>query len=526
MAAKRIVIVGGGFGGVYAARFLEKMLRPDEADICLVNRENYFVFQPLLPEVISGSIGLLDTVSPIRRLCPRTKLYVREIDGIDLAGRTVSLAPGMRPKGLDLRFDYLILAPGGITNFSGMAGLAEHALPFRTLGDALRLRNRVLEALGEADNEADLEFRRLLLTFVVAGGGFSGVEVLAELNDFARRATRDFKTLRPEEIRCVLVHSRDRILPEITPKLAAYAEKLLRKRGVELKLNARIRAATADAAILDDGASIPTRTLVSTVPSAAAPVLATLDCAKTKGRVAVNRRLEMEGFEGRVWALGDCAAVSMPDGSFAPPTAQHAVREARTAAENVRAALRGTPASEFNFAGLGKLGSLGHHSAVAEVLGMRFSGLPAWLLWRTIYWSKLPGWDRKLRLALDWATAFLFPDDLVQLQVRTSDNISSEHFEEGDLIFAEGDVGDRMYVITRGKVEVVRDGRPLAVLGPGDYFGEMAMLSDAPRNADVRALVGVDLLAVGKADFSKLLAHFPEMAAQINRLATTRETIE
>ena len=217
MAVKRIVIVGGGFGGVYAARFLEKLLRPDEAEIRLVNRENYFVFQPLLPEVISGAIGLLDTVSPIRRLCPRTKLYVRDIEGIDLARRVVSLAPGMRPKGLDLRYDYLVLAPGGVTNFAGMKGLAEHALPFRTLGDALRLRNRALQALGEADNEQDPEFRRRLLTFVVAGGGFSGVEVLAELNDFTRRATRDFATLRPEEIRCVLIHSRDRILPEITP---------------------------------------------------------------------------------------------------------------------------------------------------------------------------------------------------------------------------------------------------------------------------------------------------------------------
>ena len=523
MPAKRIVIVGGGFGGVYAARFLEKFLRADEAEIRLVNRENYFVFQPLLPEVLSGSIGLLDTVSPIRRLCPRTKLYVRDVEGIDLARRVVSLAPGMRPKGLDLHYDYLVLAPGGVTNFSGMTGLAEHALPFRTLGDALRLRNRVLQALGEADNEQDQEFRRGLLTFVVAGGGFSGVEVLAELNGFARRATRDFTTLRPEEIRCVLVHSRERILPEITPKLAAYAEKLLRGRGIELKLNARIRAATADAALLGNGESIATRTLVSTVPSAAAPLLATLDCNKTKGRIAVNRRLEVEGSEGRVWALGDCAAVPMPGGSFAPPTAQHTVREARTAAENIRAALRGTPASEFNFGGLGKLGSLGHHSAVAEVLGMRFSGLPAWLLWRAIYWSKLPGWDRKLRLALDWATAFLFPGDLVQLQVRTSDNIVGEHFEQGDLIFAEGDVGDRVYVITNGEVEVLRGGRRLALLGPGDYFGEMAMLSDAPRNADVRALVPVDLLAVGKADFSKLLAHFPEMSAQINRLAKSRE---
>src|SRR2546426_819829 len=172
----RIVILGGGFGGVYTARFLEKLLRPEDAEICLVNRENYFVFQPLLPEVISGSIGLVDMVSPIRRLCPRTQLYMREVERIDLERRTISLAPSFRPRTLDLPYDYLVIATGTVTDFSGMPGVAEHAIPFRTLGDALRLRNRAIHAMEEAANEADEEFRRRLLTFVVGGGGFSGVE--------------------------------------------------------------------------------------------------------------------------------------------------------------------------------------------------------------------------------------------------------------------------------------------------------------------------------------------------------------
>ena len=464
MSVPRVVIVGGGFGGVYAARALEKSLRPGEAEICLINHENYFVFQPLLPEVVSGSIGLLDTVSPIRRLCPRTQLYTRDVELIDLERRVVVLAPGLRPRATEIVYDFLVLAPGTVTDLSGMPGLAEHAIPFRTLGDALRLRNQVIAALEEAANEPDEDFRRRLLTFVVGGGGFSGVEVVAELNDFLRLATRDFPSIRPEEIQCVLVHSGDRILPEMAPKLAEYAQRLLVGRGVTLKLKARVKAATADSVVLNTGETIPARTLVSTVPSGLTPIVASLDCAKEKGRLSVNSFLELEGHAGRVWALGDCAAIKMTDGNPAPPTAQHATREADVVAHNVTAALRGGERRSFQFAGLGKLGSLGHHSAVAEIFGVQVSGFLAWIMWRTIYLMKMPGLDRKIRVGLDWITALLFPADLVQLRLDPSGNITREHFEAGEAIFRQGDVGDRLYVIQKGEVEVQRDGVRLATL--------------------------------------------------------------
>ena len=525
MHVVRVVIVGGGFGGVYTALALEKLLRPAQAEICLVNRENYFVFQPLLPEVISGSIGLLDTVSPIRRLCPRTQLYVREVERIDLARRVVVLAPGFRPRTTELAYDYLVLATGTITEFSGMPGLAEHAIPFRTLGDALRLRNRAIEALEEAANETDLDFRQRLLTFVVGGGGFSGVEVIAELNDFLRGAVGHFNTIQKEEIRCVLVHSGERILPEMKPALAEYAQKLLRRRGVVLKLNARVKAATADAVVLNTGETIPARTLVSTVPAGLTPLVASMDCAKEKGRLVVNTSLELAGHEARVWALGDSAAIRMAGGEMAPPTAQHATREAETVARNIVAAMFGGEKTTFQFGGLGKLGSLGHHSAVAQILGLKISGFPAWLLWRTVYWMKMPGLDRKCRLGLDWLAGLLFPPDLVQLRVQASGNIVNEHFEAGEAIFEQGDVGDRLYVIRKGQVEVVRDGRQVAVLGAGESFGEMALLSGAPRNATVRATQPTDALAVAKGDLAKLLANFPELHAGLSGLARSRERV-
>jgi NADH dehydrogenase len=522
MAAKRIVILGGGFGGVYTASYLEKFLRQEEAEICLVNKENYFVFQPLLSEVISGSIGLTDMVAPIRRLCPRTQLYMRDVEQVDLEKQVVTLAPGIRPRRLELPFDYLVIATGMVTDFSNMPGLTEHAISFRTLGDALRLRNHVLQTLEEAASEPDAEFRSRLLTFVVAGGGFSGTEVIADLNDFVRSSARYYRGIRPQEIRCVLVHSRERILQEMDESLALYAERIMRERGIELKLNARLKAATADKVILSTGEQIPARTLVSTVPSGPTPLVQSLTCDKEKGRILVDSYLELIRYTGRVWALGDCAKIEMPEAGAAPPTAQHAIREARIVAGNIRAVIRGGPKSVFDFNELGKLSALGHHCAVAEVFGIKFSGLLAWFLWRSIYLMKLPGLDRKIRVALDWATGLLFPAELVQLRIQHSENIAQEHFEPGEAIFEQGDVGDRLYVIRKGQVEVIRDGARVALLEQGESFGEMALLNSSPRAATVRATQPTDVLAIGKNDFSKLLGCFPEFSSGISDLARKR----
>ena len=514
-APARIVILGGGFGGVYTASALESLLSPKEAEICLVNRENYFVFQPLLAEVISGGIGMLDTVAPIRRLCPRTRLYVRDVENLDLAERTVTLAPSVfRPRPTRLRYDFLVIATGTRTDFGAMPGMADHALPFRTLGDALVLRNRVLEALEEAANEPDPEFRRRLLTFVIGGGGFSGVEVIAELNDFLRSVASAYR-LSKDEIRCILVHSGDRILPEITPGLAEYAQKILTRRGVSIRLKDRIVSATADAVQLKSGDSIPTRTLVSTVPSGPVPLVQALQAPKDKGRLLVGPTLELDGHEGAVWALGDCASIRMAGGELAPPTAQHATREADTVAANIAASLRGRPKRKFDFGGLGKLGSLGHHSAVAEVFGIRISGILAWFLWRTIYLLKMPGLDRKLRVALDWTTALFFQTELVQLRTQPSDNITSEHCETGETVFEQGDYGDRFYIVRAGEVEVVKNGVRVATLGPGDTFGEVALVRNTPRTATIRATKPTDLTAISRGSFKRLMESLPQFEDEI-----------
>ena len=509
---------------------LESMLKPGEASISLVNRENYWVYQPLLPEVVSSGIGLTDTVSPIRRLCPKTRLIMREVEEIDLKNRVVTVSPGFRPRRAQLPYDYLVICPGSITNFYGMPGMVENAMPFRTLADAVNLRNHVIHALEEADFETDRDLRRKLLTFVVGGGGFSGVEVIAELNDFVRGVARNYPGIPAHEIRCVLVHAGDRILPEMVEGLALFAQKLLSKRGVEILLSDRLQAATSEKAILKSGVEIQCKTIVSTVPSAPPPVLQKLDCPKEKGKLLVNGHLELKDYEGLVWSLGDCASYKTAAGNPVPPTAQHAIRAAKTVATNICATMRGGEKAVFAFEGLGKLGSLGHRSAVAEIFGVHVSGLLAWLMWRFIYLAKMPGIQRKVAIAVDWFMALFFPPELVQLRVNTASGIAEQHFEPGDVVFNQGDFGDKVYVIQQGECEVLRENdgggqEVLAVLGSGEYFGEMALLSDLSRNATVKARTPLNVLLIPKGDFNKLRANVPAFASVFEGLAKQREGV-
>jgi NADH dehydrogenase len=523
---KQIVILGGGFAGVYTARSLERMLGAEEADICLVNRENYWVYQPMLPEVISGSIALMDVVCPIRRLCPRTNLVMREVEDIDLRNKIVTVSPGFRPRQKQIPYDYLVIALGEVTNFYGMPGMLENAKPFRTLADAIAIRNHVIHALEEADVEDDLDLRRKLLTIVVGGGGFSGVEVVAELNNFIQQVKKNYIRLRNEQARCVLVHSRARILPEMADPLALFAQKILKKRGVELILNDRLVAATSEKAILKSGLEIPCKTIISTVPSASPAVLQKLDCAKDKGSLLVSTGLDLVGYEGQVWALGDCVSLKTVSGKVVPPTAQHATREATTCAINITAVIRGGQPALFTFEGLGTLGSLGHGSAVAQIMGVKISGWLAWMLWRNLYLLKIPGIKSKVRIGIDWFIHLLFPPDLAQTRLIEESGIKNQHFEPGDIVFHEGDLGDSVYVIEKGECEVIKveDGEPrvVATLQAGNYFGEMALLSERMRNATVRARTALEVLLIPKGDFNRLRESIPAFGEVFRELAKKR----
>jgi len=412
---KRVLILGSGFGGLYTALHLEKKLRREAAvEITLVNRENFFLFTPMLHEVAAGDLDLTHIVNPVRKLLRRTHFFNGNIRSINLKERRVVVAHSHDNHNHELFYDYLVLALGSVTNFYNLPGLAENALTMKSLSDAIRLRGRLIKNLEEADFECSSEDRSRLLTVVVAGGGFAGVETIASVNDFVREAIEFYPKLTEKELRIVLIEAADVILPELGPELGAYARKKLARRGVQFLMNTAVKSVSNDEVNLSDGTSLKTNLLVWTAGVSPNPLLEMLDCSKERGRLVTNEFLEVEDFPD-VWALGDCAAVPDPaSGKCCPPTAQHAIRQGKVVAENIIAAINGGRRRRFEFKTIGALASIGKRTGVARIMGVNFSGFVAWWLWRTIYLSKLPRFEKKVRVALDWFLDLLFSKDLVQ----------------------------------------------------------------------------------------------------------------
>lgn len=415
---KRIVIIGGGFAGTATALNLERVYRRDPSvEITLIDAENFFTFTPLLAEVPSGSIQPNHIVVPLRALLKRTKVKQAEVKSVDLANRTVIAAHCDACGNEALPFDQLVLASGSVSNYFGLPGVAEHALTIKSLADATALHAHVIDKLEHADLQTDAVVRRQLLTFVVAGGGFAGVETLAELNDFVRGATKFYPNVSPEDVRLVLIHSGDRILPEVSESLSAYALEKLRNRGIEVFLETRVLESTGYSVRLSSGLELLADTLVWAAGTAPSPILARLDLPRTKsGKIEVDATLAVRGHAG-VWAVGDSAAIpDLVTGGLCPPTAQYAFRQGKRLAHNIAATLEDREPVPFKYKALGVLAGLGRRSAVAEILGFKFSGFVAWWLWRTIYLMKLPGLERKVRVALDWTLDLMFPRDIVYLR--------------------------------------------------------------------------------------------------------------
>jgi NADH dehydrogenase len=411
---KRILILGGGFAGLYAAMELEKILAPDpNVGITVINRENFFLFTPMLHEVAASDLDLTTIVNPVRKMLKRVSFFAGEVEAIDLPRQQVVVSHGFDHHQHSLPYDHLVLGLGSITNFYGLPGLEERALTMKSLGDAIRLRNHLISHLEEADSEC-VSVKNPLLTFVVAGGGFAGVETIAGVNDFVRDALPSYSHLNEDMLRIVLVHPGAVILPELGEKLGAYAQKKLAARGVEIRVQTKVKALSARGIELSDGTMIETNTLVWTAGTSPNPLLQDLPCQKERGRVVVNEFLEVVDWPG-LWALGDCAAV--PDtatGKPCPPTAQHALRQGKVLAQNITAEIRGELKKPFVFSTIGQLAAIGKRTGVANILGVNFSGFLAWWLWRTIYLSKLPRFEKKLRVALDWTLDLLFSKDIVQ----------------------------------------------------------------------------------------------------------------
>lgn len=517
MGKKKVLVIGGGFGGVFAAKALERQGR-GKLDVELVNANNYFVFQPLLPEVAASTIHSADAVVPLRQLLRRVQMRQAEVMGIDFANKTVIVVQGAKRTPIDLRYDELVIALGTGVDLKRFPGLPEHALTMKDLSDAHRLRTHVIGCLETADVTEDPQVKQQLLTFVVVGAGFSGVETVAEVRELVRRALRYYPNIKPEEVGFYIVEYAPRILPTFPADLAAYATRRLRLHGIEVLTGIGVKSATGTAVELTDGRIVPTSTIVATIGNSPHPLVSTLGLDMHWGRIRTDRFMRVPGQEG-VWALGDAALIPLVDdpqedpAHYATQTAQFAVREGRQLAANIVAKLSGKPLKPFAYTSKGALASLGMSKAVADVYGIKLSGTLAWLLWRGFYLSFLPGFISKLRVGLNWLVNSILPPNIVQIQVPPPAT-RYIHYRKGDKVFEPGMLIDGFYTVIRGAFRLTIDNPQTGehfekVFGPGEHFGERVLLRSALRTGLVVALEDGLLLFIAQKDFTRFARAFP-----------------
>jgi NADH dehydrogenase len=383
--------------------------------VTLISRENFILFTPMLHEVAAGDLHPGDIVNPLRRILRHVKVVEADVKAVDLEKRLVRCTGGIAERELNFEFDHLLLALGSETNFFDMQGVRDWSVTMKNLSDASLLRNRIVALLEDATLQTDDKTRRQLLTFVTAGGGFSGAETTGAVNDFVRETVRYYPPLSEDLIRVVVVQPGNYLLPELGEDLGRYAERKLCERKVEVIKGARVAGYDGSVVTLSDGTSIPTQTLIWTAGVKPSACVAALPCEKEKGRIRVNEYLQVTAIPG-VWAAGDCAAVpDLKSGKFYPPTAQHGLREAVAAAKNIEAAILGRPLKAFVFSTLGQLATIGRRTGVAMVFGIKFSGFIAWWLWRSVYLMKLPRLAKKLRVMMSWTLDLLFGREIEQM---------------------------------------------------------------------------------------------------------------
>ncbi|KAB1139067.1 NAD(P)/FAD-dependent oxidoreductase [Streptomyces luteolifulvus] len=423
----RILVVGGGYVGMYTALRLQQKLKQElrrgEAEITVVTPDPYMTYQPFLPEAAAGAISPRHVVVPLRRVLGQCRIVIGEARSIDHAKRTATLTTlateeeGTGPQ--QITYDELVLAPGSISRTLPIPGLAEHGIGFRTVEEAIGLRNHVIEQMDIASSTRDPAIRDAALTFVFVGGGFAGVEALAELEDMARYTTRYYHNIKAEDMKWILVEASDRILPEVGEEMGRYTVTELRRRNIDVRLNTRLDSCADRVAVLSDGSRFPTRTLVWTAGVKSHPLLAATDLPLTeRGRLKCTPELTVEGVT-HAWAAGDAAAV--PDvtaeepGKETAPNAQHAVRQARVLGDNIVHSLRGEPLETYAHKYVGSVASLGLHEGVAHLYGRKLKGYPAWFMHRVYHLSRVPTFNRKARVLAEWTLSGLFKREIVSL---------------------------------------------------------------------------------------------------------------
>ncbi len=421
MSPQRILVVGAGHVGLYAALRLSKKLHSREAEVVVVDPQPHMTYQPFLPEAAAGNISPRHTVVPLRRELRRCRVIAGAVTRIEHARRTATVQPIVGPA-REIRYDHVVVAPGSVSRTLPIPGLKEHGIGFKTIGEAIYLRNHVLDRLDVAAATPDADVRRSALTFVFVGGGYAGIEALAEMEDMVRDALRYYPELRPEDMRWVLVEATQRILPEVDRDMGAYTVAQLLRRGLDIRLDTRLESCVDNLVRLSDGDSFRADTIVWTAGVKPAPMLDHTDLPRDdRGRITCLPTLQVADdgvvVEG-AWSAGDCAAVpdlTKPPGNYCSPSAQHAVRQAIRLADNIRAVIRGRGPVEYRHRHAGSVASLGLYKGVAQVYGIKLTGFPAWFMHRTYHMSRIPSLNRKVRVVVDWTLAFLLRREVVAL---------------------------------------------------------------------------------------------------------------
>ena len=518
----RVVIIGGGFAGAFTARYLRRLLGA-AIEIELINDTNYFVFQPLLPEVAAGIIAAPDAVTPLRVMLPGVRVRMGRAYKVDFERRVVTLVQGTKRVPIELNYDHLVLATGQRSNLDLLPGFSEHSLSMKNLSDAHVLRNHVIQCLEHADVTEDAALKQRLLTFVVAGGGFSGVETMGEVAEMIRRTLPLYPNISKDELRPILIQRGERLLPELPAGLGGYSQQQLAKRGIDIRLNTGIAGASAQAVELDDGTSIETLTLVSTIANGPTEFVTQLGIELERGKLPTDAFLHLRGHD-RVWAVGDGAAVvhNPETQALAPPTAQFATAQAECLAVNIGATIQGRTLSAFAFEPKGALASLGHYSAVAQLYGVRISGLLAWFIWRGFYILRLPGFATKVRVTLNWFFDYFLPRNTVQIQTSTARATRYVRVKKGERLFAPGQLPDGFYAVVEGLLESrvgenaaatgeasCSDGDYVRLLGPGDHWGERTLTADLATKGSLVAKEDSLVLVLNGSDFKQLRHSLP-----------------
>lgn len=525
----RIIIIGGGFAGVKCAKTLRKKLSPSQCEVVLFNRENHMVFHPLLAEVVSAGVQPKDVAAPLRHLLENVRCRTEEVVGVEMENNTI-LYQGHDGQKYAMAYDQLIITCGNTVNLSLVKGMDEHAFPLKTIGDALALQGHIMELMEKAEVCDDAEKRRWYLSFIVVGGGFSGVEVAGEINDLVRGSLRFFNNIAPEDITVTVVHSRNQILPEVNESLRVFAQRKMEQCGVQFKLDAMAAVATPEGLGLKDGTFIRGATTVCTIGTTTLPFVDRMNVPKKNGRLLVEPDMSIPGHPN-VWAIGDCAAVTNAlDGSLCPTVGQFAERQGTQAACNVVARIKGEPTKPFSYQMMGQLCSIGGRSAVAEMMGLRISGMFAWILWRGVYLFKLPSVPQMMKVGLEWFCDLIFPRTLAHIKADRTRRVSRAHYPAKSIIFRQGDCATDFFVIEKGEVELVHEKGEdsvelVAVLAQGDFFGEAALLNDRPRSLTARARTDVQAVVLGSHVFTQISTALAPVREAVVKAARRRTNI-